>query len=86
LPGPGNYDQIPALAERGRARVAAFFRAMDARFADHEFVAGARYSIADITALVTVDFAGWAKIAIPEDCPNLRRWHSAVSTRPSAKA
>jgi glutathione S-transferase len=59
---------------------------MDARLAEHEFVAGARYSIADITTLVSVDFAGWVKLTTPEDCPHLRRWHQQVAARPSAKA
>src|ERR1700689_1400657 len=48
LPGPDDYAQIPALAERGRARLARFFEQMDARLAQTKFVAGARYSIADI--------------------------------------
>ena len=86
LPGPDDYAQIPALVERGRARTSAFFKLMDARLADREYVAGARYTIADITALVAVDFAGWIKLTIPDDCPHLRRWHQAVSARPSAKA
>jgi glutathione S-transferase len=86
LPGPDDYEQIPALAERGRARVMHFFKEMDAQLAQHPFVAGPRYSIADITALVTVDFARWAKLAIPDECSHLRRWHAEVSARPSAKA
>lgn len=86
LPGPDNYEQIPALAERGRARVMRFFNEMDAQLARHPFVAGPRYSIADITAQVTVDFARWAKLSVPDACSNLRRWHTEVSARPSAKA
>jgi len=86
LPGPDDYEQIPALAERGRARLGKFFAMMNACLADREFVAGQRYSIADITALVTVDFAGWIKLRIPDDCSHLRRWYDAVSARPSAKA
>jgi glutathione S-transferase len=86
LPGPLDLAQIPALAERGRARIAQFFKMMDGRLADREFVAGERYSIADITTLVTVDFAGWVKLTIPDDCPHLRRWHEQVTARPSAKA
>ena len=86
LPGQDDYVQIPALVERGRERVQRFFNVMDSRLANSEFVAGSRYTIADITTLVAVDFAGWIKLAIPEDCPNLRRWHEAVSARPSAKA
>jgi glutathione S-transferase len=86
LPGPDDYAQIPALAERGRARLARFFAQMDARLAQTEFVAGARYSIADITTLVGVDFARWVKVTVPEECGHLRRWHAQVSARPSAKA
>jgi len=86
LPGPDDYAQIPALAERGRARIARFFEQMNARLAHSEFVAGARYSIADITTLVSVDFARWVKLSVPEECKNLRRWHAQVSARPSAKA
>ena len=86
LPGPQDYEQIPALAERGRARIAHFYRVMDERLAAQEFVAGARYSIADISCLVMVDFAQWVKLKIPEDCAQLRRWHAAVLARPSAKA
>jgi glutathione S-transferase len=86
LPGPGEFEQIPALAERGRVRLGRFFQAMNARLAAHEFVAGPRYTIADITLFVTVGFAGWIKLPIPEDCSNVRRWHAQVVARPSAKA
>jgi glutathione S-transferase len=86
LPGPDDYEQIPALAERGRARLASFFRRLDALLAEDEFVAGRRYSIADITALVSIDFAGWRKLKPPEELGHLRRWHAAVSARPSAAA
>jgi len=86
LPGPDNYEQIPALAERGRQRVHRFFQWMDERLAQTAFVAGPRYSIADITAQITIEFAKWAKLAVPETCPHLIRWFGAVSVRPSAKA
>jgi glutathione S-transferase len=86
LPGPYDYEQIPELASRGRARVENFFRAMDARLAGHEFVAGSRFTIADISTLVLTDFARWAKLAVPDDCEHLGRWYAAVSARPSANA
>jgi glutathione S-transferase len=86
LPGPFDYEQIPALAERGRARIAHFFETTNAALAERAVVAGERYTIADITTLVTIDFAGWIKLAIPEHCTYLRRWYEAVSARPSAKA
>ena len=87
LPGPHDYAQIPELAERGRARIANFFKAMNARLADREFVAGERYTIADISTMVLTDMAtGMVKLAIPDDCAHMRRWYDAVAARPSAKA
>jgi glutathione S-transferase len=86
IPGPDNYAQIPALAERGRQRVLRFFEGMNAHLEGREFVTGPRYSLADITAQITCEFAKWAKPPIPESCPHLARWFAAVSARPSAKA
>jgi glutathione S-transferase len=86
LPGPHDYEQIPELAARGRARMENFFHDMDARLKDREFVAGSRFTIADISAMVLIDLAGWSKLTIPEDCASLRRWYAALSARPSAKA
>lgn len=86
LPGSFHWPQIPALVERGRARVQHFFRTLEARLTESPYLAGERYSVADITALVAVDFAGWSKLSLPEDCPAARRWHAEVSARPSASA
>ena len=86
LPGPESYAQIPELAERGRRRVLQFFRRLDEQLADNEFVAGERFSVADISALVLVDFAAWVKLPVPEDAQHLSRWYAEVSTRPSAAA
>jgi glutathione S-transferase len=86
LPGPHGYEQIPELAERGRVRVEHFFRAMDARLASSEFLAGRRYTIADISTLVLAELAGRAKLDMPDDCTNLRRWYDSVSARPSFNA
>jgi len=85
IPGADDYPQIPALAERGRARVARFMETLDARLAESAFVAGDAFTIADITAYLSVEFAKWVKIQIPESSAALRRWHEAVSQRPSAK-
>lgn len=86
LPGPDPYPQIPELVERGRQRVARFLDRLDDRLAGNEFVAGEFFSLADISAMVVVDFAGWIKIRPPEDARNLQRWYQTVSTRPSAAA
>ena len=86
LPGPDRYAQIPALAERGFRRVAHFFERLDDQLSKYDYVAGDFYSVADITAMVLVDFAAWLKIAIPEEAPNVSRWYAAVSVRPSTRA
>jgi len=86
LAGPERYEQDTALAERGRARTLAFFAELDRWLAERPFVAGERYTIADITALVAVDFAGWLKLVLSEECQHAKRWHAQVSARPSAKA
>ena len=84
LPGPVNYEQIPALAERGIARLQQFFATLDARLAGREFIATGRFSIADITAVVAVDFARVVKQKPDaEKHPNLLRWRAAMAQRPS---
>ena len=86
LPGPDSVAQIPELAERGRMRVVRFFDTLDAQLDGREFVTGSNYTAADITALVAVDFINRLKVETPEGCANVRRWHEAVSARPSASA
>jgi glutathione S-transferase len=83
LPGPVNYAQIPELAERGLARLQKFFVDLDARLAGRAFVAGDRFSVADITAVVAVDFARVVKVKPSEQHPNLQRWRAAMAGRPS---
>ena len=83
LPGPVDYAQIPALAERGRARVQQFFQALDERLADRDFVATDRFSVADITAVVAVDFARVVRIKPGEEHPHLQRWRLAMGLRAS---
>ncbi|MFP3942412.1 MAG: glutathione S-transferase family protein [Alphaproteobacteria bacterium] len=85
LAGPENYEQIPELAERGRLRAARFLDMLNERLEGREFVATDAFSMADITAMVVVDFAKWLKLPESER-PHLRRWHEAVSARPSATA
>ena len=88
IPGnQGTVQAVPALVERGKGGVLRFYRRLDEALGQSEFVAGDQFSIADITGLCTLDFAsGFARIPIPEDCGNLKRWHEAVSARSSAKA
>jgi glutathione S-transferase len=83
LPGPRDYPQIPELAQRGLARVQDFFATLEARLQDREFLATGRFSVADITAAVAVDFARAVKARPGEQHPNLLRWRAALAKRPS---
>jgi len=83
LPGPVDYPQIPELAQRGLTRLQRFFDTLDARLAEHEYIAADRFSIADITAVVAVDFARVVKGRLGEAHPHLQRWRLAMAQRPS---
>jgi len=84
LTGPDNYAQIPALAERGRARVLRFLENLDRILKGRRFLAGEYFSAADITAFCTVSFASRLKFELPDGAANAQRWYEAVSERPSA--
>ncbi len=78
--------QVPAWAEANKPRVPWFLELLDRELGTREFIAGDRYSVADITALVAVDFMKPARLTMPEGASNVKRWHAAVSARPSARA
>jgi glutathione S-transferase len=85
IAGSYDYDQIPALVERSRLRIKNFYADLDARLAALPFVAGDHFSAADITGLVTVDFATIGMgLPVPDERKALRRWVEKVSSRPSA--
>ena len=83
LPGPVDYPQIPELAQRGLARVQQFFVTLNDRLNGRDFIATDRFSIADITAVVAVDFARVVKVKPDEQHPHLQRWRAAMAQRPS---
>jgi glutathione S-transferase len=83
LPGPANYAQIPALAERGFERAKSFFATLNQRLEGRDYIAADRFSIADITAVVVVDFARVVKLKPGEAHPHLLRWREAMGTRAS---
>ena len=63
-----------------------FLDVLEKRLGESEFVAGDRFTIADITTMCTVDFARVVGIKVTEKQPNIQRWYQVVSSRPSAKA
>ena len=78
--------QVPAWAEANRPRIVDILRILDNELKSRPFIAGGRYSVADITALCAVDFMKPARVAMPDDLANVKRWHAEVAARPSAKA
>jgi glutathione S-transferase len=87
IAGTHDYEQIPALVERGRQRVANFYGDLEARLVEVPFVAGQQFSVADITAIVTVDFAARAlSFPIPDGHAASKRWYDSVVVRPSMAA
>jgi len=86
LTGTKNVGQIPELAARGRERLGWFFETLDAQLANNDYVAGAEYSIADITATTTVDFAAWVKVTPDPSLKSLHAWHQRMKERPNYQA
>jgi glutathione S-transferase len=85
LGGPVAYDQIPALAERGRRRGEVFFDKLETRLSESPFIAGERFTYADIVGYVYLGFAARAIGGTPpvEGRPALQRWSDTVAARPA---
>jgi glutathione S-transferase len=86
FPGTVAYPQIPALVERGRHRTEQFFDRVGQQLMHQQYLAGGEFSFADISLLVTTDFAGWVDIQPTQTRPSLQRWYERVAARPSAGA
>jgi glutathione S-transferase len=82
----GRITQVPAFGEACKAAAPKKLAWLDEVLADRPFVAGDRFSIADITALCGVDFGRVIGLRVQPEQKNLSRWHEAVSARPSARA
>jgi glutathione S-transferase len=78
--------QIAELARTAPAKALDIMAIVDGALADRPFIAGDRFTVADITGLVALDFTKVARIPIPEELANLRRWRADLAARPSAKA
>ena len=83
LPGPVNYAQIPQLAERGLARLQQFLLDLNDQLQDRDFIAAQQLSIADIAAVVAIDFARIVKVKPDARHPHLLRWRAAMAQRPA---
>ncbi len=82
----GRIPQVPEWGVVCKESALKRIEWLDKELANRQFVAGDRYTIADITALVAIDFGRLSNIRILPEQKNLARWYQAVSSRPSAKA
>lgn len=83
LTGPRNVEQVPELVERGTVRLGYFFEDLNAQLDKNAFVCGDRFTLADITAVVCMDFSRWVKLSPNDDLKALHDWHTRISARAS---
>lgn len=78
--------QVAAWGEANKPKAVDFLRLLDEHLADSEFAVGDSLSIADITGMIAIDFMKPARIELPGELANVRRWYGAMKARPSAEA
>ncbi|NMG39099.1 glutathione S-transferase [Chelativorans sp. ZYF759] len=78
--------QVAAWGEANKPKAVDFLRLLDEHLADSEFAVGDSLSIADITGMIAIDFMKPARIELPGELANVRRWYAAMKARPSADA
>jgi glutathione S-transferase len=82
----GRIPQVPEYGKVSKEAAEKTLTWLDGVLADRSFIAGDHYTIADITALVGIDFGRVSGIRVTEDQTNLQRWYDSAASRPSAKA
>jgi glutathione S-transferase len=78
--------QVPDWAAANRPRALKAMAIVDETLRDRPFIAGDRFTVADITGLVALDFAKSARITIPPELVHLNHWHEALKARRSSGA
>jgi glutathione S-transferase len=76
--------QIAEWAEVNRARALSFLRTLEGELRGEPFLVGGRFSMADISGLVALDFLRAARLQVPEELTRVRQWHAGLAARPSA--
>lgn len=74
VPGPVNIAQIPELVARGKLRLDAFWKVMDAHLDGRDFVVTSVPTMADIDFLCVCEFSKWVKEGVPSEASNINRW------------
>ncbi len=82
----GRALRLPEFGEIQKRAAVDGIAWLDGELKHREFIAGERFSIADITSLCMIDFAKTVDIRIQRGQGNLARWYDSISARPSATA
>jgi glutathione S-transferase len=78
--------QIPAWGEKQKEQALATIESLNQLLAHQPYIAGDRFSVADITAAAGLAFGGFCGIVIPETATHLKAWHEQMMQRPSFSA
>lgn len=83
----GKIPQAPDFGAAMKDLALARMRWFDSELADRPYLAGERFTVADITALCAIDFGKVSDLRIDAaTMPHLARWHARISEQPSARA
>lgn len=85
LPGKIALRQIPELIERGKVRTLSFYETLDNQLNNQQFIAGKEFSLADISAFTSINFARWVKLYVNDEFKNIHRWLAEIMEKPSMK-
>lgn len=83
LPGAENFEQIPALAERGLQQIDGFMAKLENRLQGRDYIAANQFSFADIAVICFIGFIRVVGKKVTDEFPNIQRWHAAMNKRPS---
>jgi glutathione S-transferase len=83
--GPTKISAIPELVNRGKKRSILFFNFLEKTLKNHKYVAGNKFSIADIDAYTVLTFANWIKINGKENKKYITAWAEKLEKRKSFK-
>jgi glutathione S-transferase len=78
--------QIQEWGEKQKEKAIATLYSLDQSLATQSYIAGDRFTVADITALAGLAFGGFCQITIPETATHLQAWYDRMQQRPSFRA
>lgn len=83
LPGRRPVPQIEALVERGERRFGYFLEDLDEFLSEREYVAGSAFTVADIDALVMIDFGTRVTRTELGARQHVSKWYERIRNRPA---